>query len=254
MTPASGPPAGCSVIVCRSSDDADALLDELRTLGADPIVVPLQRRAAPRDGGLALRRALDAIADYRWLVVTSANGVRAFSEALGQRTPPATLQMAAVGPATAAALTAAGFSVDLVAPVATAAHLAAAFPPSGPADAVLAPLAELASDDLSQGLGAKGYRVDQVEAYRMEDVTVEAEEATAVGRAVGCADAVLFTAPSLVDRFVEVFSLASVPAVTVCIGPRTAERARQHGIPEPITATEHHQSGLLRALVRSLAS
>ena len=194
------------------------------------------------------------MADYRWLAVTSVNGVRALSEALRGRTPPGTLQVAAVGPATAAALVAAGFTVELLAPVATASELATAFPAGGRAEAVLALLAERASDDLSAGLEAKGYRVDRVDAYRMEEVAVGADELDAIGRAVSGADAVLFTAPSLVDRFVEVFSLASVPPLCVCIGPRTAEQARQRGIADPIVATEHHQAGLLQALVRSIAS
>jgi uroporphyrinogen-III synthase len=243
------------VVLCRAEADGGALVDELRRLGAEPVLVPLHKREAAADGGAALEAALSRLDHYHWLALTSANGVRAVSEALtraGAQPLPPGLRVAVVGTATGAACQAAGFPVDLIPPVATAADLAAAFPPPpalghAPAPRVLAPLAEAASSDLETGLTQRGYEVDRVDAYRMAPTTVDVHRRALVEGA----DAVLLTAPSLVDRFVEMFSVAAVPPVAVAIGPRTAERARHRGI-APVVAASHDQHGLVDALLTAL--
>ena len=62
-----------------------------------------------------------------------------------------------------------------------------------------------------------------------------------------------FTSPSIVDRFCLRFGPAAVPPVAVCIGPRTADRARQRGLDGLVTATEHTADGLVAALTAALA-
>jgi len=269
LSDSSLPLAGCSVIVCRAEADASSLLDRLRALGADPVSVPFKHRVPPADGGRALRQALGRLDTYHWVAFTSANGVRATAEAgaeiaagvrfeagdLAERRAeglsiPASTRIAVVGEATAAAVAAAGWAEDLVAPVATAAALAAAFPPvdpDQPGQRVLAPLAELASDDLCSGLVDRGYLVDRVDAYRMQPTVVSSDQRAALERA----DAVLLTAPSLVDSLVEGFAPAERPRTVVCIGPTTAARARHRGIEAPLVATVHNERGLVEALIDS---
>ncbi len=243
--------AGYSVIVGRAVADGGSLTTALRARGAEPILIPLAERVTPTDGGAALQAVIDDLGSYRWLAFTSANGVRAVSDVLSSRPLPPGLEVAAVGPATAAVAAAAGYAVSLVSTIATAADLAAAFPPpSGvaPPDLVLAPLAELASSDLETGLEAKGYRVERVDAYRMEPTTISAEQKEAAAGA----DAVLFTAPSLVDLYLKALSPSLIPPVVVCIGPRTETRARQRGITGIVTAIDHNEDGLIRALLSAL--
>jgi uroporphyrinogen-III synthase len=145
-----------------------------------------------------------------------------------------------------------------VAPVATAADLARAFPPptSGSArPVVLAPLAELAGDDLACGLRARGYRVDRVDAYRLEDPPADLAHGGpgVTGEALAGSDAVLFSAPSVVDRYLRHFGPESVPPLVVCIGPRTADRARSRGLEPVVVAAEHTTAGLLVAVQACLA-
>jgi uroporphyrinogen-III synthase len=243
------PLAGVPVVVCRATADAGPLTERLRQLGARPVLVPLHRRSAPSDGGAALADALDRLEGYGWLVATSSNGVGAVVDALGRRDLPATTRVAAVGPATAAAFVAAGIHVDLVPSTATAADLAGAFPPAGGRVRVLAALAELASGDLAAGLAGKGYAVDRVDAYRMVEPSAE----PGVESRVAGAGAVLFTSPSVVDRFVDRFSVAAVTGTAVCIGPRTAARARDRGLSAPVVARVHTDQGLLDALVAAVS-
>lgn len=234
-------------------------------------------RVAPSDGGRALSAALDQLDRFSWLVATSANGVRAIVERLDGRALPESLQVAAVGPATAAEFAASGIAVDLVPDRATAADLAAAFPPasgfpradgtggtgSGGAErpSVLAPLAELASDDLVSGLSSAGYRVERVVAYRMADTVDDPTSADAAACAaadlVAGAEAVVFTAPSIVERFRARFATAldglavDGPAV-VCIGPKTGRRARDLGYESVVVAEPHTDSGIVAALIDRL--
>jgi uroporphyrinogen-III synthase len=86
-------------------------------MGAEPVEVPLLEIQPPADWA-PLDRALGALGSYDWLILTSANAVRALKEraiALGR---PFELNLgpkvAAVGEATAAAARLAGLPVNLV--------------------------------------------------------------------------------------------------------------------------------------------
>lgn len=251
--------AAPTVAITRSVEDNRSLSARLESLGLDVVAVPLIEVAPASDDGRALGAAIEELAAYDWVVLTSANGVRAMTEAMaGQSHPseqswPNGVSVAAVGPATAAAAAAAGLPVDLVPTVATADALAAAFPdPPEGGDRVLAPLAQLAGDTIVDGLGAKGWRVERVEAYR---TVAPVDQASTPGLAAGLAtapgvDAVAFFSPSTVDRWVDRFGCAA--AVAVCVGPSTAARAEQQGFAQVLTAEPHSEDGVVAALEKLL--
>jgi uroporphyrinogen-III synthase len=269
------PLKGRRVIVTRSEADNKSLAGTLHQLGATVIEVPLTVVLPPQDGGVELRDAVRRLSQYRWLALTSPNGVETVAAAVAELdlTPTARsalldqVVVAPVGPTTAAAARSHGFTVADPPPEATAAALVEAFPP-GPAergDRVLAPLAELASDTVVVGLEAKGYRVDRVTAYRTAaPPTDPARMAADVERAAG-ADAVTFFSPSAVDRFTDRFggqstdrfggraSVESVlPGVVVCIGPSTAARAAERGLGRVLMASPHSEAGVVEQLVEAL--
>jgi uroporphyrinogen III methyltransferase / synthase len=152
------PLAGLTVLVPRARDQASDFSALLRARGAEPLEVPTIE-IRPVASTAALDQAVEDLAAGRfdWVVLTSVNGVaalRARCEALGQ--DPAALakaQVAAVGPATEAALRDWGVNPDLVPEIATTAALAQAFPrapgatpaapgqgvPPGPGPATAAP-------------------------------------------------------------------------------------------------------------------
>lgn len=109
--------AGRRVLVTRSARQASRLSEELRALGAIPVEVPVIE-IVPPESYAPLDDALRNLDRYDWLILTSANAARALSERathLGvnlQRA--ATLQVAAVGPATAAEAQKTGLTVALV--------------------------------------------------------------------------------------------------------------------------------------------
>jgi uroporphyrinogen-III synthase len=267
------------VVVTRSPGDNRSLVDKGTRRGWHMIEVPLIEVTGPADDGSALRRAAADLGRYRWVVVTSANGVDALHRAYGATTPwPEAVRLAAVGPTTAAAARSAGWPVDLVPDVATAAALVDAFP--SPVDdvaarSVLAPLARLASPTVEDGLGAKGWLVHRVEAY---DTRAPAET-PAMADDLGSADAVCFFSPSAVDRFLDRFAESATqseaeppPAfvaadpdagrgtvrppqwTAVVIGPATAARAAARGLTAVEVAQPHSEDGVVACLERLLGA
>ena len=137
---------------------------------------------------LALAAALARLAQFDWLIVTSANGARAVGAAAGE--VPG-VRLAAVGPATAAVLAeSAGRPVDLVPVVARAEGLLEELP-QGPAHVLLAQ-ADQARPVLAAGLVAAGHDVEVVVAYR----TVERPPSDAETVELAAADAVVLASGS----------------------------------------------------------
>lgn len=250
MTPAR-PLAGLTVLVPRARDQASDFSALLRARGAEPLEVPTIE-IRPVASTAALDRAVEKLAAGRfdWVVLTSVNGVaalRARFEALGQ--DPAALgkaRVAAVGPATEAALRDWGVHPDLVPEVATTAALGQAFPP-GPGGVVLA-RADLANPELAVILRGKGWRTTEVVAYHT--VPVGTLDPAARRRLdAGEVDWVAFTASSTVEGFLRGYGGPPPPGVRVAaIGPVTAATARAAGIPVAATATEHTMPGLVAAI------
>jgi uroporphyrinogen-III synthase/uroporphyrinogen III methyltransferase/synthase len=109
--------AGKRVLVTRAAHQAGKLSEGLRALGAEPVEVPVLE-IRPPDSFDAMDAALRNLASYDWLILTSANTVRALTErwtalriALDQSIR---LKVAAVGEATATAARKAGFRVTFV--------------------------------------------------------------------------------------------------------------------------------------------
>lgn len=252
------------VVVTRSSADNAPLAAALRDRGAEVVELPLVEVVEPADGGHALRVAVDRLTDYRYVTLTSTNGVRAVAEAVGDRPWPAGVVVAPVGPVTAKLAAEAGMTVGPVPSSATVADLISEFPMNAASEIcrVLAPLAELAGDSLVDGLTAKGYVVDRCEAYRTVGPSADtvAGELAEVGDGF---DAVLFFSPSAVDRFVDLVPPSHRQAadgmpvhgpLAICIGPATANRAAAHERWNVMMADPHTEAGVVETLVAQSAT
>lgn len=236
----SRPLFGKRVVVTRARAQSSSLLARLHELGADTVEIPAIRIDEPADGGAALRAAVDGLSGYDWVVVTSPNGARRLlAECRDARTFGAA-QVAAIGPGTADVLATGNVVADLVPERFVAEGLLEVFP-DGPGR-VLIPRAAEARDVLPEGLEAKGWVVDVVEAYR----TVQGRPSDDDLAAVAAADVVTFTSSSTVRNFLAVCD--TVPPVVVCIGPITAATAREHGLTVDVEAEVHTIDGLLDAL------
>jgi uroporphyrinogen III methyltransferase/synthase len=111
--------------------------------------------------------------------------------------------------------------------------LLADFPPYDevldPINRVLLPRADIATETLAAGLIERGWEVDDVTAYR----TVRAAPPPAEIRDAikgGGFDAVLFTSSSTVRNLVGIAGKPNARTIVACIGPKTAETAREFGL------------------------
>ena len=246
--------AGVRVLVPRAREQAGAFSLLLRQHGAEPLEVPtiaIRPLGSTSELDLAVGRLVDG--GYRWLVLTSVNGVaalRARMEALGQGAGAlAGTSVAAIGPATEAALRDWGVAPDLVPPVATTAALGAAFP-AGSGEVLLA-RADIASPELGALLRGKGYRTHDVAAYRTIPLD-RLDEGARRRLDGGEVDWLAFTASSTVQGFARAYGGPPPRGVRVAaIGPVTAAAARAAGMRVDATASEHTIPGLVAAIERA---
>jgi uroporphyrinogen-III synthase len=162
--------------------------------------------------------------------------------------------VAAVGPATAAALDAEGAAPDLVAGEHDASGLAAAMLDRGMTGAtVWVPVAEGARGGLSESLRSAGASVTVQHIYRSV-MPVSAPERLRAALAGGI-DAITLTSGSTARNLVDALGSNGVPAgvVIVCIGNQTAAEARAAGLTVAAIAAEASVDGLVRALTECLA-
>ncbi len=232
---------GKTVVVTRARAQSSSLLARLRELGADTVEIPAIRIDEPSDGGAALRSAVARLDAYDWVVVTSPNGARRLLDTCRDARVFGAAKVAAIGPGTAEALAEGNVVADLIPERFVAEGLLEVFP-DGPGRVVI-PRAAEARDVLPEGLREKGWEVDVVEAYR----TVQGRPSDDDLARAANADIVTFTSSSTVRNFLAVCD--TVPPTVACIGPITAETAREHGLTVHVEADVHTIDGLLDALV-----
>ena len=249
------PLAHHGVAVTRCEPEHGPLTRRLEVQGARVVRWTSMRLAPPADPR-PLERALARLADYDWLVVTSAHAVAAIT-ARFERRPPR-LRSAAVGPGTAAELEAAGWAVDVVGPGPGAEALVRALGEHGVAGArVLFPAGSLAREALAEGLAGLDVALDRVEAYRTLPVRLDAGACFAQLDA-GAVDAVTFASPSAVDGLALAFGRETLPAVlervaVASIGPTTSAALAALGRPADAEASPPGLDTLVDAVVQALA-
>ncbi|MDO5535319.1 MAG: uroporphyrinogen-III synthase, partial [Propionibacteriaceae bacterium] len=158
-----------------------------------------------------------------WLVLTSPVAVRMLTEAEVDLSDLAE-RIAAVGPATAAAITATGARVDLVPEGRSDADALLAALPDGPASALL-PGSALASPRLADGLTARGWDVEVVPTY----TTAAVEQAASI-RPWSEYDAVVVTAGSVARALVDVVGLPDDHVAVVTLGQPSAAASDAVGL------------------------
>ncbi len=244
------------VLVTRAQAQAHGLEARLQALGAVPLPFPTIRITPPRDGYAVLDAVLRELATFDWVVFTSVNGVDHVWQRLaviGLDSHIFTrLQLAAIGPATAAELAARDLQSVVVPERFVAEALLEVIPePSG--KRFLLPRAALARDTLRTGLQHAGAQVVEVPAY---DTILPEPSSEILTELEAGVDVLTFTASSTVRNFVTQLgqararSLANQAQVAV-IGPVTAETARGLGLRVDVVASEYTIDGLVAALANA---
>jgi uroporphyrinogen-III synthase len=250
------PLAGRRVLVTRTRERAEGLVDRLHRLGAEVVVVPLIATvpvATPDDVKEAQRR-LSAASGERWLVFTSATAVRLVLGVLDAEALSA-IRVAVVGEATAQAVRDAGLRVDLVPERYHADALAGALLAAGVRGAtVWLPVAEGAREALPERLRQAGATVLVQRLYRSE-MPPGAPDRLRHALAAG-ADAITLTSGSTARHLAQALEGAGLPGgvAVVCIGAQTAEVARSCGLRVDAVAADQSAAGLAATLSAHLAT
>jgi uroporphyrinogen-III synthase len=248
------PLAGRRILVTRTREQAEGLVDSLHAAGASVAVVPLIATVPIADPDAIVRVAAEVSAapEPRWVAFTSATSVRLVLGAAGIAALTS-MSIAAVGPGTAAALAALGAPADLVAIDQDAAGLAAAMLDRGLEGAtVWFPVAAGARGGFAESLRDAGARVTVQQIYRSL-MPVSAPEHLRAAIAGGI-DAITLTSGSTARNLVAAAGTDGLPpgVVIVCIGEQTADVARSAGLTVHAIARTPSIESLVAALTECL--
>jgi len=245
---------GKRILITRPRSQSAGVARRLEALGAIPILFPVIE-IAPVKVSRTLDKALRQLDQYNWLVLTSANGVQATWKRLGDlhiTALPEGLKVAAIGPKTAAALRSVGVQPDFV-------------PDEYVAEAILPGLgelrgcrvlllrADLARPALPQAIRQGGGKAHEIAVYNTVAAEPDIEGLEALRQGV---DVVTFTSSSTVRNFISLVRHADLDPAALpgkplyaCIGPVTAQTAREEGLSPALVAREYTTEGLIKALL-----
>jgi len=262
-SPSPRPLAGKRIVVTRARSQASSLVAALSELGAEVIELPTIE-IVPLESYDALDDALRAIAQYQWLIVTSANTVRVVTDrlsALGmQSSALAGVRKAAVGSATAKAMQERGIEVDIVPEQYVAESLIAALGDRVSGSRILLARASVARDVIPDELTRRGAIIDVIDAYKTVIPPRAADRLRAVFSDSSCVpNAITFTSSSTVKNFLELWKEAGLGAIpkeflAISIGPITSGTLREHGWEPAVEATPHTVGGLIEASLIGLCT
>jgi len=249
------PLAGKRIVVTRAIEQARGLKDLLEKLGAIVLLIPAVSFSEPADS-TALDRAIRTLDEFDWILFTSANAVRFFANRcrrLGRSFVEGKRPCcAAVGPVTASAAAAEGFTIDYVAKEFLGTALAWELSASLFGKRVLLPRSERAGRELPDALKSGGAEVTEVVAYHTGGVGT-AEPGVIEALREARVDVVSFFSPSAVENLrgelgADVLSRLACKAAMAAVGPVTATALRKIGLPVAIEAPESTAESMAKAI------
>jgi uroporphyrinogen III methyltransferase / synthase len=241
---------GQRIVVTRDRTQAADLVEPLEALGAEALLLPtIEIREA--EDPKPLNDAILNLASYDWLIFTSANGVRYFTDVLDKS--PHDLRslkarICAIGPATKTAVEALHLKVDLMPKEYVAESLLDSFAKEDlQFRRILLPRAAVARDLVPRELSRRGAQVDVVEAYQTVAPSGLADRARLM------LDKkphwITFTSSSTVTNFIAAAGREALQGIKVAsIGPITSATLREHDIEPTVEAQPHTIGGLVEAI------
>jgi len=245
---------GKRIVVTRDRGQAAELAEPLVELGAEAILLPAIE-IRPAEDPEPLDQAIARLRTYDWLIFTSVNGVRYFTERLDASARDlralSSLKICAIGPATRAAVEALHLKVDLMPKEYVAESLVAAFTEEHlNGRRILLPRAAVARDVVPAELTRRGASVDVVEAYRTVAPADLAERAAEV--LARKPDWITFGSSSAVKNLVDAAGAPALNGVRMAsIGPVTSRTVRECGLEVDAEANPYTMEGLVAAILTS---
>ncbi|MCD8175023.1 MAG: uroporphyrinogen-III C-methyltransferase [Phascolarctobacterium sp.] len=244
---------GKTIVVTRARDQSGTLTEKLEDLGAHVIEIPAIKIVPPESYD-PLDNAINNLKSYKWLIFTSANGVKHFFSRLydaGLDSRALKIKAAAIGAGTARALKQRGIIADIVPKIYKAEELAEALAPYiKKGDKILLPRILEAREVLPDTLRSLGAEVDVVPAYRTVSDSMWKENLIKLLEAKKI-DMVTFTSSSTVTNLLNAIDdkkeLLKDVKIAV-IGPVTAATCRKLELTPAVMAEDYTIDGLVAAI------
>ena len=247
---------GKRILVTRALEQAGDFSKLLERNGAEPITFPTIKTVAPPDWK-PLDKAIKRLSSYDWAIFTSVNGVKYFFERLYKLDKDLRelkgVKICAIGPMTEKAIKKLGIKVDLT-------------PKEYRAEAILDALgkrrikgkkfllarAMQAREIIPQEIKRLGGKIDVVPSYKTIRPTKEAGELKRL-LTEGGVDVITFTSSSTVTNFASMFKKTELAGFLkgvciACIGPITADTAKEYGIQVDIMPKDYTIPALTDAM------
>jgi len=251
-TKIAGALSGKKIVITRPKHQASSLVKLLESSGAVPILLPTIE-INPNVASSELDAELNALGSYDWVVFTSVNGVKIFFDRLRQlgleEVPLSRLKFACIGPSTKSALESYGIRVDVMPNSYVAeALLQALLDRDVSGQRILLARADSARPVLRKGLEAAGAIVREVPIYRTIPVKYDREYLKDL---LAQSNAITFTSSSTVKYFLDSLgdpSYLPQSLCVACIGPITADTAKELGLRVDVVANVYTVEGLVKAI------
>ncbi|TBL81652.1 uroporphyrinogen-III C-methyltransferase [Paenibacillus thalictri] len=255
---------GKRVLVTRARSQASELSAMVEELGGEPVEFPVIRLQPPSSEAEQQKRddALRRLAEYDWVLFTSVNGVSFFFDRLKElRIDIRTMnkaRIAAVGPKTAEALEERGLLCEQLPSKFQAEGLLESIKPElKPGQKALLPTADIARDVLPNELAELGLAVDEIDIYENVVSTDGGEEVIELLKQKAL-HIISFTSSSTVTNLLKALEQLGVESPlelmagceVACIGPLTAETARNAGLNVKYVADEATVRSLVDRLIQ----
>ncbi|QEH33216.1 Uroporphyrinogen-III C-methyltransferase [Aquisphaera giovannonii] len=252
------PLSGQRIVVTRPEGDAARSAAMLEAMGAEALIAPtIEVGPMPEGETGPLDAAISRLAEYDWLVFTSANGVRFFLDRLlahgRDLRALGSLSLAAIGPATAAALESYHLRADLIPAEFRSEALAQALAERAAGCRILLARADRGRVVLREELSRLA-TVDQVAVYRNGDASVV--PAAVLDRiAEGSVDWITLSSSAMAERLHGVLPEEARARIRggyprlASISPVTSGAIARLGWPVAAEASTYTWDGLVQAIV-----
>jgi uroporphyrinogen III methyltransferase/synthase len=270
---------GKNILVTRPRKQASSFVEMIESEAGNAIMSPTIKIKAPKNDE-SLKQAIKNLKKYTHLIFTSVNGVKYFMQVLDFKKLDlralAGMNIIAIGSKTAAELKVNGIRSDFIPEDYSTAGILEYLEKLESIGKInfkdasfLLPRADIAPQLLEKELKKRGSKVNNVEAYRTKAVSLDKNVLNLIQKAD--LDLLTFTSSSTIDNFIKgleqlikaenqqkdslkinrskIFKqLKKIP--TACIGPVTAERAKDYGLNLKIAAEEYTIEGLFTAILK----
>jgi uroporphyrinogen III methyltransferase/synthase len=248
---------GKKIVITRARAQASGLISKLTKLGAHCLEIPTIQIIPPKDIA-PLKKAINNLKNYDWLIFTSVNGVKFFFDTLFDMGKDVRslghLKLACIGPVTKERLADYGIICDILPKTFQAESVVDAFAETNiQGKKILLPRAKVARSILPEELTKMGAILDEVTAY--ETILSTQGQETLISMLTDReVDAVTFTSSSTVSNFMSLLESRDAKAllqdvIVASIGPITSNTIRSFGIEPDIEADPYTIPGLVDALL-----